>query len=190
MEKHKSCECNQFDNTLFVSTNRYNEKLEDSDFEEDHFDFDVDLRRSNSKGMAKLNTNWKKKLFIIICVRLGLNKVPEEQYSSIKEVLKFPQSVGIMGGKKNKALYFVGSEGDSLIFLDPHYVHDAVSKDYKNFSLETYSCDTPKKLSMGYLDPCLGFGFLIRDEDDFIDFKRRIGALKKSDQYFDYISVI
>jgi hypothetical protein len=44
-----------------------------------------------------------------------------------------------MGGKKNKALYFVGHEGDSLIFLDPHYVTDAIKKEnITNFDVSSY----------------------------------------------------
>jgi cysteine protease ATG4 len=37
-----------------------------------------------------------------------------------------PQCAGILGGKPNFALYFVGHQGDNLIFLDPHYVQDAL----------------------------------------------------------------
>lgn len=30
--------------------------------------------------------------------------------------------MGAMGGKPGQALYFVGLQGDELIFLDPHFV--------------------------------------------------------------------
>ena len=37
--------------------------------------------------------------------------------------MKFPQFVGLIGGKPNLAFYFVGiQEPDNLIFLDPHIV--------------------------------------------------------------------
>jgi cysteine protease ATG4 len=35
--------------------------------------------------------------------------------------------VGILGGKPNFALYFVGYQGNHMIFLDPHFVQDALS---------------------------------------------------------------
>lgn len=50
--------------------------------------------------------------------------------------------MGILGGKPNFALYFVGYQGDHLIFLDPHYVQDALKsdKDLQNEELKnTYA---------------------------------------------------
>lgn len=31
-----------------------------------------------------------------------------------------PQSIGVIGGKPNQALYLVGCVGDEVIYLDPH----------------------------------------------------------------------
>ena len=106
--------------------------VDDSDQNEDEFDFDTTRESSQN--------NWKKSLFIIQCIRLGMDDVSEEYYSSIKRVFDIPQCVGIMGGRRNKALYFVGHEGDNLVFLDPHYVSDAIpSKEAKHFELESYT---------------------------------------------------
>lgn len=45
------------------------------------------------------------------------------------DLLEFKQSIGIIGGKPNKALYFIGREGlDKLIYLDPHYVQESTSR--------------------------------------------------------------
>ncbi len=38
----------------------------------------------------------------------------------LQAVLRFPQSVGIVGGRPSSSLYFVGYQGDSVIYLDPH----------------------------------------------------------------------
>lgn len=38
--------------------------------------------------------------------------------------------MGAMGGRPGQALYFVGIQGDELIFLDPHLVQDSVSHDH------------------------------------------------------------
>ena len=61
-------------------------------------------------------------MLIIIPVRLGLNKINREYYLPILEYFKCPLNTGIIGGRPNQALYFVGTQKSELIFLDPHYV--------------------------------------------------------------------
>lgn len=96
-----------------------------------------------------------------------------------------------MGGKKNKALYFVGYEGDNLIFLDPHFVSDAIPKEsHHDFDISSYVWKTPKKLAMTHLDPCLGVGFLVHDAADFNDLVAQLKILKKNDPHNNIISVI
>ena len=127
----------------------------------------------------------------LVWVRLGLETVPDEYFEPVKKLFNIPQWVGIMGGKKNKALYFVGHEGDSLIFLDPHYVTDAIKKEnITNFDVSSYIWKTPKKLAMNYLDPWLGVGFLVKDSHDFEDLKKQLKQLKKQDPSHNIISLI
>ncbi len=40
----------------------------------------------------------------------------------VKYLLNSEYSVGILGGRPKKALYFVGQTGDSIVYLDPHLV--------------------------------------------------------------------
>ena len=42
----------------------------------------------------------------------------------LQEVLQWPQSAGIVGGRPSSSLYFVGHQGDSVLFLDPHEVQE------------------------------------------------------------------
>ena len=55
-------------------------------------------------------TEWKPVL-IIIPARLGLDSVNEIYYPPILETFKFPQSLGILGGKPRASLYFVAAQG-------------------------------------------------------------------------------
>ena len=48
-------------------------------------------------------------VLIIVTVRLGLTGIDPEYYSAIKSCFELPQCVGLLGGKPNFALYFVGT---------------------------------------------------------------------------------
>lgn len=50
------------------------------------------------------------------------------------------QSLGIIGGKPNLALYFIGCVGDELIYLDPHNLQQ-FSEIGKKETEEQYECD-------------------------------------------------
>ena len=65
---------------------------------------------------------------MLVSTRLGLKKPNQALGESIKQCFRFPQSCGIIGGKPNFAMYFVGYQGDRLILLDPHTVQDAVER--------------------------------------------------------------
>lgn len=128
-----SCEeCKFFENVITISPDRWIKKQEELNDDDDEIDF-------NSTREYQ-DRNWVKSLFIIQTVRLGLESIPEEYYSAIKAAFEIPHLVGIMGGKKNKALFFVGHEGDNLIFLDPHIVQDAIpAKSIETFDLKSYT---------------------------------------------------
>ena len=154
------------------------------DLEQDFDGFDFDTKRQIEPSPKA----WWKSLFIIQCIRLGMESVSKEFFSSIKLAFEIPHCVGIMGGRPNKALYFVGHEGDNLIFLDPHFVSDAIlAKDYDNFDIESYTWNQAKKLPMQNLDPCLAFGYYIKDENDFELFKKCVKTQQKRDANFKYI---
>ncbi len=42
----------------------------------------------------------------------------------LAQVLTWPGSVGIVGGRPSSSLYFVGTQGERVLYLDPHDVQD------------------------------------------------------------------
>jgi len=59
---------------------------------------------------------------IFVTFTMGLKNPEPENYERFKELFAFPQLMGIMGGRTNEALFYVGYQDDSIIFLDPHFV--------------------------------------------------------------------
>lgn len=45
----------------------------------------------------------------------------------LKEALKLPQTVGIIGGSPRHAVYIVGFQDESFIALDPHFIQTTVN---------------------------------------------------------------
>ncbi|KAL0576416.1 Cysteine protease atg4 [Marasmius crinis-equi] len=65
-------------------------------------------------------------VLLLLGIRLGLDGVNPIYYDTIKMLYKFPQSVGIAGGRPSSSYYFVGSQSDNLFYLDPHHARPAV----------------------------------------------------------------
>ena len=75
--------------------------------------------------------NKEESVFVVIPVRLGLNRVETEYLDCLKQIFNFESNCGIAGGQDYKALYFTGilnpwSADPSLMYLDPHFVHEAI----------------------------------------------------------------
>lgn len=67
----------------------------------------------------------KNQVAVTVLVRLGLNS-PEAEYLEVLNIMMtWKWFRGILGGKPQKALYFVGIKDNSYIYLDPHYVQTA-----------------------------------------------------------------
>ena len=113
---------------------------------------------------------WPASLLLLLPLRLGLDKFNPAYIPAIKQFLRNRNSVGILGGQVNRAIYFVGYRGNTLLGLDPHTV-------YKNPSL---SPPFPSKdhisqihrqdlheLNFDLLDPSLALAFYFRDRYEF-----------------------
>jgi cysteine protease ATG4 len=72
--------------------------------------------------------------------RIGAQKTSPRLQSMLLDILKIPQFNGMIGGKPSKALYFVGSNEEDLIYLDPHYVQSSSNRKNLPTQLESYFC--------------------------------------------------
>ncbi|KAM0789478.1 hypothetical protein ACM66B_000298 [Microbotryomycetes sp. NB124-2] len=70
---------------------------------------------------------WTSPVLVLIGLRLGIDGVNPIYHDAVKGIFQFPQSVGIAGGRPSSSYYFVGSQEDSLFYVDPHHPRPAVS---------------------------------------------------------------
>ncbi|GAA5995321.1 hypothetical protein JCM5350_007052 [Sporobolomyces pararoseus] len=70
---------------------------------------------------------WDAKVLVLINLRLGIDGVNPIYHEAVKAIFRIPQSVGIAGGRPSSSYYFVGSQADSLFYIDPHHPRPSVS---------------------------------------------------------------
>ncbi|WVR03505.1 hypothetical protein IAU60_000496 [Kwoniella sp. DSM 27419] len=86
----------------------------------------VPKQRKTSTATIQSTIWGKKAVLILVGIRLGLDGVNPIYFDSVKALFTFPQSVGIAGGRPSSSYYFVGTQANSLFYLDPHLTRPAV----------------------------------------------------------------
>ncbi|XP_033218750.1 cysteine protease ATG4B [Belonocnema kinseyi] len=119
----------------------------------------------------KAPSQWKP-LLLLIPLRLGLSEINPVYINGLKTSFQFPQSLGVIGGKPNLALYFIGCVGDEVIFLDPHTTQKTGSVDQKVDEEEvdfdtTYHCKVASRIAITGMDPSVALCFFCETEKDF-----------------------
>ncbi|KAJ9460930.1 Cysteine protease atg4 [Diplonema papillatum] len=104
-------------------------------------------------------------LTLIPCM-LGMYFIEGTYATFFLDSLKSKFSVGVIGGKPNHALYFIGCKGNHLIHLDPHRVQDA----YVNPSTKGAFTE-PRKHSvpMTEIDTCCLMTFYTADRKELLE---------------------
>ena len=97
-------------------------------------------------------------MLVLIPLMLGMKSINEEYYSTLKSLLSFSSTVGIMGGKPKSALYLVGFQGNKFILLDPHKVQET-SDDPRS-----YHASSAKVINIKKLDSSMAAGFYFQNE--------------------------
>ncbi|XP_077515068.1 autophagy-related 4a isoform X3 [Amblyomma americanum] len=123
--------------------------------------------RTQSHGLAAAEAVCWKPLLLFIPLRLGLSEINPVYYCGLKRTFALKQSVGIIGGKPNHALYIIGVVGDDLVFLDPHTTQLAVDLDVEFPEDESYHCAHASRMDIGQLDPSIALCFYLPTESEF-----------------------
>lgn len=115
---------------------------------------------------------------ILLGVRLGIDKVNEIYYDPLKNFFDSPQSVGIAGGRPSASHYFYGYQGNNLLYLDPHQPRPKLATTesgvLQESSIGSIHTKRIRMLNLSEMDPSMLVGFLVKNEDDFKDWKMRM----------------
>lgn len=143
------------DNT--VVTDDIRRLCEGSTDEKDNF-----LRCRNNEDKISC---WKPVL-LFIPLRLGLSEINPIYVRGLKTTFLLQQSLGIIGGRPNHALYFIGFVGDEVVFLDPHTTQCAVDLD-RDTDTSSYHCPAAGRMNILQLDPSIALCYFFPTETDF-----------------------
>ncbi|XP_025161971.1 cysteine protease ATG4A isoform X2 [Harpegnathos saltator] len=119
----------------------------------------------------KAPNQWKP-LLLLIPLRLGLSEINPVYINGLKASFKISQSLGVIGGKPNLALYFIGCVGDEVIYLDPHTTQRSGNVGNKTNEEEiemdaTYHCKLANRTPITGMDPSVALCFFCATEVDF-----------------------
>ncbi|GAB5363111.1 hypothetical protein AAMO2058_000855200 [Amorphochlora amoebiformis] len=132
------------------------------------------------KAIKETRAPWKS-IIILIPVRLGIETINQGYCAGLKECLRLPQSLGFVGGRPRSSLYFMGYQGENLLYLDPHTIQRTISlRDEISANIQSFHCTKVQTLRFSGLDPSLALGFYCSDRDDFFDFWRSIERMNLS----------
>lgn len=121
-------------------------------------------------------------LILFIIVKIGLDD-PEPLYlQQTMDLFTTRWSLGMIGGKQCRALYFVGNLGDKLVYLDPHIVQKASTVKSSLFEQDLYKsyfCDKFQTLDKKEIGTSIGLGFYLKNLAEFDQFCSKINELQE-----------
>jgi cysteine protease ATG4 len=164
--KELSAECAAAGLRVYVTPNT-------SDVYEDRF---RSISTSGSQGRMKPT-------LILLGIRLGPDRITPVYYEALKSCLTYPQSIGIAGGRPGTSHYFVGCQGETFFYLDPHETRPALAyhsapQAYTDEEIASVHTRRLRTIKIGEMDPSMLIGFLIKDEADWEDWKQKIHEVK------------
>jgi len=128
---------------------------------------------------------WDNSLLLFIATKTGLDEHNPLYLNTITKLMSFKQSIGMLGGKGSRAFYFFGVQNKDLLYFDPHWVQDAPSGlETLKQSLSTYFLNKCFQINIKDIDTSVGFGFYIRNQQDYDSFRKTLSEAITEDPNF------
>lgn len=131
---------------------------------------------------------------ILISARLGGEELNEIYVDSLKMFLEMDMCLGIIGGKPKHSLYFIGYQGDKVVYLDPHFCQPMVNvyasgSDFEFFDNTSFHCANPSKVAFTKLDPSIAIGFYCKSRSELDKLCSLVKEMSISDGFYPIFGV-
>ena len=133
-----------------------------------HVAMDGSLYKQQVQAVAcQPDGSWRPVL-VLLPLRLGLDTLNPSYCGCLCALFELRQTVGIIGGAPRRSFYFVGCQGEQLLYLDPHEVQPALGLPLGAAQLRSCHClHAPRTIPVSQIDPSLALGFLCTSAQDF-----------------------
>jgi len=129
---------------------------------------DGSLYREQVQRVARQPEGSWRPVLVLLPLRLGLDTLNPSYVPCLCALFGLRQSVGIIGGAPRRSFYFVGCQGEQLLYLDPHEVQPALGLPLGAEQLRSCHChQPPRSIPAAQIDPSLALGFLCSSARDF-----------------------
>merc|ERR1712188_189555 len=139
---------------------------------------------SSSSAAQSEMTQPFRPVLILIPVRIGLEKPNDIYIPALREVFQYPQCIGIIGGRPRASLYFIAAQGDTLLYLDPHFPQQSVDMSNPPFSNASYHSTVIRRINMKDCDPSMAVAFFCSSRKNLNDFVARSREIMESSDSF------
>jgi cysteine protease ATG4 len=122
---------------------------------------------------------------IFISFRVGLSSIDEKYVNPIKKLYSIKNNVGVIGGKNNYALYFIGVQEDKFLYLDPHFKQESCKSinDYYENHQQTYMKKNIYFLNIKSATPAFTFGVYFSSMEQFKQLRYSLFSYSKIENY-------
>ncbi|KAK5135026.1 hypothetical protein LTR08_005686 [Meristemomyces frigidus] len=124
-------------------------------------------------GLKSADDNFQPTL-IVLGIRLGIDRITPVYHAALKAALDMPQSVGIAGGRPSSSHYFIGHQGDSFFYLDPHSTRPLLPVSPTTEDIESCHTRRVRRLKLTEMDPSMLIGFLIHSREEFEQWRQAV----------------